>query len=192
MTDKPIDGTAVEQAIVTTATKMAKWYLDRAWALLDERVVTDAAGSVAIIAELLMEKDKMREQFTQLSISTRQPLNKALRNECPTSTDELTVAVVGLHHTGKTVLSVLLCRLLTDIGVQTKFVDEEGTIGQYYIDLPSKAIVDVLNGTAPDGKPKRITVTNWSIGQTYQLDPRFTDQTVDNDLNSLPMNPNVG
>lgn len=175
MNDKPNDVAAIEQAIVTTATKITQEYLDRAWGLIDEHVVTDAAGSVAIIAELLMEKDVLREQFTRLSLASRQPLNKALRAECPTQNNELTIAAVGLHHTGKTLLTILLSRLLADVGVTTKLVDEEAELSAYYINTPNDVIIGMLNGTGVGQQPKNITLTSRSIGRTYELDPYLAD-----------------
>lgn len=180
MNDKPND---------VIASKASEEYLDRAWALLDERVVTDATGSVDIIAELMMERDNLKSQINEYRInrhanvestanasmefSTSSDHRVKLLTPVPASPDELTVAVLGTIHSGKTILSVLIGRLLAQVGVSTTVVDEDSVLSPYYSELSTPDMVAVFNGDLVGRSGKAITITNKSVRRNLKIDPRF-------------------
>jgi hypothetical protein len=180
MNDKPND---------VIASKASEEYLDCAWALLDERVVTDAAGTVDIIAELMMERDNLKSQINEYRINRHANVESTtnasmefsapsdqrvkLLTPVPASPDELTVVVLGNVHTGKSILSVLIGRLLAQIGVPSKVVDEDGVLSPFYTELSTPDMAAVFNGDLVGRKGKDITITNKTVRRNIKLDPRF-------------------
>lgn len=188
MNDKPINVAVVGQAIVDTATRLITDSRDRAWALIDERVIMDTAGAVELIAELLMERDVMREQAADMreqlaelraqrdanvSMEFSAPSDQRVKllTPVPASPDELTVAVLGTIHSGKTILSVLIGRLLSQVGVSTTVVDEDGVLSPFYTELSTPDMAAVFNGDLVGRKGKDITITNKSVRRNLNIDP---------------------
>ena len=212
MNDKPINVAAVGQAIVDTATRLITDSRDRAWALIDERVIVDTAGAVELIAELLMERDVMREQAADMreqlaelraqrdanvSMEFSAPSDQRVKllTPVPASPDELTVVVLGNVHTGKSILSVLIGRLLAQIGVPSKVVDEDGVLSPFYTELSTPDMAAVFNGDLVGRKGKDITITNKTVRRNLKIDPRF-EPPVDKPIPvgaiiSLPESPEI-